>query len=317
MVTPETLQGPWTVLLNRLLSLHTAPSDTVVVWFPDSKTAAYTVLPSGLTARARGVSPKSSMIESGTPSSVVPRSSASNAQTRARGVLGVVSSGGTDAGRFCPRRAVVMKARLLPGPAKTMSRGSSPTRRVRTTRGGSEPTSTMLTLSDKWFTTQTSLALRAATATGSIPTGTDAARRSPPPFRSKISRRSSGVFTANSRVPSGDSASGRTWPLSKVTNEASAADAQVSAPIPSSRPRRRGRPAPTATDESLIGSPLLWNASDRCPVLCPTQLLPEPRRSPGQSGMSVALSEEGSFRGGRYAAHCKGKGIRTKSLPSE
>ena len=42
------------------------------------------------------------------------------------------------------------------GPAKTMSRGSSPTSSVRTTRGGVAPTSTMLTLSERWFTTHTS-----------------------------------------------------------------------------------------------------------------------------------------------------------------
>src|SRR5438094_4149950 len=37
--------------------LHTSPSLSVVVWLPEWKTAAYTVLPSGLTASARGVSP--------------------------------------------------------------------------------------------------------------------------------------------------------------------------------------------------------------------------------------------------------------------
>ena len=35
---------------------------------------------------------------------------------------------------FWPRCAVVMNARFRPGPANTMSRGSSPTRSVRTTR---------------------------------------------------------------------------------------------------------------------------------------------------------------------------------------
>ena len=86
----------------------------------------------------------------------------------------MVSSGGTDAGTFWPRRAVVMKARSPPAPAKTMSRGSSPTSRVRVTRGGLAPTSTMLTLSERWLTTHTSVLLRAATATGSMPTSTDA-----------------------------------------------------------------------------------------------------------------------------------------------
>src|ERR1051326_154720 len=47
-----------------------------------------------------------------------------------------------------------MNARPLAAPAKTMSRGSSPTRSVRTTRRLG--TSTMLTLSESWFPTQTS-----------------------------------------------------------------------------------------------------------------------------------------------------------------
>ncbi len=78
----------------------------------------------------------------------------------------------------------------------------------------------MLTLSERWFTTQTSVADRAATATGSIPTGTEPRCTSPVLVTSKISSRSSGVLTAKSRLPSGARASGRTWPLSKVTNVA-------------------------------------------------------------------------------------------------
>lgn len=58
-------------------------------------------------ASARGVSPNSSTIVCGVPSRAV----ASNTQTRARGVPGVVRSGGTEAGTFWPRRAVVTKAR--------------------------------------------------------------------------------------------------------------------------------------------------------------------------------------------------------------
>ncbi len=79
------------------------------------------------------------------------------------------------------------------------------------------PTSTMLMLSERWFTTQTSLFERAATATGSSPTDTESPWVREPLSMSKISRRLSGVLTANNRVPSGDSASGRTWPLSKAT----------------------------------------------------------------------------------------------------
>ena len=57
-----------------------------------------------------------------------------------------------------------------------MSRGSSPTSSVRTTAptGPLEASSTTLTLSDRWLTTQTSVSLRAATATGSSPTGIEA-----------------------------------------------------------------------------------------------------------------------------------------------
>ena len=81
----------------------------------------------------------------------------------------------------------------------------------------------MLTLSDRWFTTQTSPSLRAATATGSSPTGTEpSCVRLPSTATAKISSRSSGVFSAKSRSPSGESASGRTCPLSKVTNSARA-----------------------------------------------------------------------------------------------
>jgi len=83
-------------------------------------------------------------------------------------------------GQFCPRRAVVTKARPL---AKTMSRGSSQVCSVRVTRdssGVSASTVTMLMLSERWFTTHTSVSVRAATATGSSPTGTSAASVSPP-----------------------------------------------------------------------------------------------------------------------------------------
>ena len=97
-----------------------------------------------------------------------------------------------------------------------MSRGSSPTRRVRVTRGAAgSVTSTTLTLSDRWFTTQTSVLLRAATAAGSRPTPTAPTWAIEPPVTSNTSRRLSGVFTAKRWVPSGDIASGRTCPVSK------------------------------------------------------------------------------------------------------
>src|SRR5262245_42063488 len=151
-----------------------------MVPLPDLKAAAYTVPPSVLTASARGVSLNSVTMRSGTPPSALPGALASNTHTSARPTPGVVSCGspapGTAASdgavRCCPRCAVVMNARPAPGPANTMSRGSSPTSSVRTTRGGSDATSTTLTLSDRWLTTQTSPDERAATATGSRPTGT-------------------------------------------------------------------------------------------------------------------------------------------------
>ena len=48
------------------------------------------------------------------------------------------------------------------------------------------PTSTMLTLSERWLTTQTSLFVRAATATGSRPTGTEPVWVRPPAATVKI-----------------------------------------------------------------------------------------------------------------------------------
>src|SRR5436189_160517 len=58
-----------------------------------------------------------------------------------------------------------MNARAPPGPAKTMSRGSSPTRSVRTTLGtpGVERAMTLM-LADRGFTTQTSVVPRAGQA---------------------------------------------------------------------------------------------------------------------------------------------------------
>ncbi len=110
-----------------------------------------------------------------------------------------------------------MKARFFPAPPKTISRGSSPTSRVRTTRPLDPPwdSATTLTLSERWLTTQTSSSLRAATATGSRPTVMEA-RCSRPLFPTrKTSRRLSGVLAAKRSLPLGDSARGRTWPLSK------------------------------------------------------------------------------------------------------
>jgi hypothetical protein len=73
-------------------------------------------------------------------------------------------------------------------------------------------------LSDRWLTTQTSESSRAATATGSNPTGTRACKVIPPEVIPKISRVLSGVFTAKSLAPFGDIAIGRTGPLSNSMN---------------------------------------------------------------------------------------------------
>src|SRR5262249_24725012 len=78
-------------------------------------------------------------------------------------------------------------------------------------RGGDDPTSTMLTLSERWFTIHTSLAVRTATATGSRPTVTEVVETSAglPSRTSRSSRRASGVFTAKRRGPSAGRASRR------------------------------------------------------------------------------------------------------------
>src|SRR5438552_613916 len=105
---------------------------------------------------------------------------------------------------------------------------------------GAAEVPTRLTRCERWSTTQTPPFERAATATGSRPTGTEPACVSPPADTAKISSRSSGVLTANSRLPSGESASGRTWPLSKVTNEAPSGGAAAR-----SSASRAGRPRPS------------------------------------------------------------------------
>jgi hypothetical protein len=159
---------------------------------------------------------------------------------------------------FCPRCAVVTKARLRVVPvsldlrAKTMSRGSSPTSKVRFTRGGDAATSTMLMLSERWFTTHTSPLSRAATATGSSPTCTEPVRAIPPVPTVKISSRLSGVLTAKSRVPSGDCASGRTCPDSNSVKDGCAPATPESDPI--NERTSSARPCPFVTRS--MASPL-------------------------------------------------------------
>jgi len=78
-------------------------------------------------------------------------------QVRRRDTAVLAAVGGRDEPGFrrCPRRRC---------PAARRRRGA-----CGRTRGGLEDTSTMLTLSERWFTTQTSPFVRAATATGSSP----------------------------------------------------------------------------------------------------------------------------------------------------
>jgi len=119
-----------------------------------------------------------------------------------------------------------------PAPAKTMSRGSSPTIRVFVTRllaGSTGSMAMMLRLSERWLMTHASSApppaSRTATATRLRPTGTSAASVRPPWSTSKIARRLSGVLTAKSWLASGESARGRTWPASKLKYAAEAGSA--------------------------------------------------------------------------------------------
>src|SRR5690348_3893359 len=70
----------------------TRPSPIAVVRLPDWKTAAYTVLPSGDTVSARGVSPNNVTMVDGVPPSVAPSDVASNTQTSARPMPAVVST---------------------------------------------------------------------------------------------------------------------------------------------------------------------------------------------------------------------------------
>src|SRR5262249_10156993 len=78
---------------------------------------------------------------------------------------------------------------------------------------------TTLTLSERWLTTQTSRSLRAATATGSTPTGMEPVWTSRWSLTRKTSRRSSGVVADKRCRLSGDRASGRTCPLSNSVYE--------------------------------------------------------------------------------------------------
>src|SRR5215213_2163506 len=175
---------------------ETTVSGTTVVWLPDSKTETKTREPSALRASARGCLPKISITDCP--------------------AAGLAASKTTT----CPRPSVLVlkfvksdappdthtKAFARPGPAKITSVGSSPTSMVRTTLPVAR--STMLTESESQLTTQASRSLRAATLTGSKPTGISAVSTGPPGVSWKTESEAAGVLTASRRVPSGVSASG-------------------------------------------------------------------------------------------------------------
>src|SRR5262245_62339055 len=133
----------------------------------------------------------------------------------------------------------------------------------------------MLTLSERWLTTQASRFVRAATATGSRPTGTETrCLRSPSCLTSYTSNLASGVLVASKSFLSGVNASGRTCPLSKVVKawlyglvlgmlcalppDCAASVAQVSTSPPSATPRtaRQGKVVVKGTRRRFIRVPL-------------------------------------------------------------
>ena len=86
------------------------------------------------------------------------------ARARRRGTMSV---------RCWPRCAVVMKARLPPGRRRRCRAARRRPAACARRAADRLATSTMLTLSERWLTTHTSPSERAATATGSRPTGTE------------------------------------------------------------------------------------------------------------------------------------------------
>jgi hypothetical protein len=115
-------------------------------------------------------------------------------------------------------------------------------------------TSTMLTLSERWFTTQTSVFERAATASGSSPTTLSPRGRCSGPVMSKISSRSSGVLTAKRWLPSGDIASGRTCQVSKRVNEDAALASARGRATARRRPQTEMQGARGETEMGSLGS---------------------------------------------------------------
>ncbi len=90
----------------------------------------------------------------------------------------------------------------------------------------------MLMVSERWLTTQACVSLRAATVTGSRPTGIDAWCWIPPSSdTANTSRRASGVFTTRSVPPEGVRAIGWTWEDSKFTYCARTGPRKICAPM--------------------------------------------------------------------------------------
>jgi hypothetical protein len=183
----------------------TTGSGTMVVWLPDSKTETKTRAPAASRARARGCLPK--MLKTcgradGFDASKIltcplPR-------TEGFELLVVIDAPPeTQTKAFAP-----------PVPAKRTSVGSSPTSIVRVTLPVVR--STMLTESESQLTTHASRSLRAATLTGSIPTGISAVRTGEPETSWKTESVALGELTARRRVPSGVMASGCTCGPSKL-----------------------------------------------------------------------------------------------------
>lgn len=111
--------------------------------------------------------------------------------------------------------------------ANTTSAGSSFACRVSVTMP--RETETTLTLSETSFTTHTSSLFSGFTETGSMPTGISATRIGFEGFDvSNTESRASGVLTANSRVPSGESRAGAVCLPSKLTKVGSVSAASHS-----------------------------------------------------------------------------------------
>src|SRR5215210_7605631 len=147
----------------------TVGSGTMVVWLPDSKTETKTRPPVASRASARGCLPK--MLRTcGAAAGFAASKILTCPRPRAAGLefdVDIEAPPETQTKAFAP-----------PAPAKRTSVGSSPTSMVRVTLPVVR--STMLTESESQLTTHASRLLRAATLTGSMPTGISAVRTGEP-----------------------------------------------------------------------------------------------------------------------------------------